>query len=275
MATSTSQPDDVNCPDDSKDGLVAGLVICVVLLVAVTGILVFFIAKHKGWIKTGRLNFKIPKLRRTGQTNERGNCESSTYQERVSPKDLKSKTTGNMSYDMCLPTNTGTGTRSENIKNDEHDQSAGTRISTVSGRSYLELIVEPDNSPMYENVENTNLMRNKTGDDHKLNVSNERQSDIYINFGSDVSDDKNGGSLEEQEGEECDQIYTNVEISEENLSRHGNSNSDEITGEGGENYFVLEKTDSVQDESYLPNAKNQFEISENYFVLEPQNESDD
>ncbi|XP_069142598.1 uncharacterized protein [Argopecten irradians] len=250
---------------DSDDGLIAGLVICVILLVGETAVLGFLFVRHKGWIDTTRFNFELPKIRRT----RRGNGNGETYQEELPQKDYsKSKPTGNvnMSYDENFSVNTGTGT----VTIDIDDQLAGTRTSTVSTRSYLELIVEPDNSPVYENVENDRVMRNKNNEDQNLNVT--RESEVYINFENDVSDYKNTTEVQEPEDGTNDEIYTNVDISEESHSDSSKSHLDQIIDEeDGENYFVLEKTDSIKDEACQSNKGNQSDNSENYFVLEPQN----
>ncbi|XP_060078457.1 uncharacterized protein LOC132557947 [Ylistrum balloti] len=269
--TSTPLPQSATCRDGQRDGLIAGIVVCVVLLMIVCGILIFVLAKQKGWISTRRFNFKIPKFRRPRHANERRNCESSAYQERSPTTDPKSNPIGNMSYEVCpsIKKDRDTGTGSGN--NDKDDQTAEKRISTVSGRSYLELIVGPDGSQVYENVENTHAMRNKTDDDNKIHVSKALDNDVYINFGSDFSDE-NGEIVHEPEVDESDQIYGNVENTNGNVS-YPNSNEPGLTDDDGQNYFVLERTNSIVTENYSSNQENAPEMSDYYFVLEPQNET--
>ncbi|OWF55879.1 uncharacterized protein LOC110454304 [Mizuhopecten yessoensis] len=268
VTTRRPQPEGATCPDDPNGGLVAGIVICVVLLVVMGVVLIILLAKHKGWINRSRFNFKIPKFGGTEQNNRSNDGESSTYQERLPPKHSKLNTTGNMSYDVCLPISAGTGTGT--VNGNKEDDAAGTRTSTVSSKSYLELIVEPTSSPEYENVSKP-IMRNKIDGDHEPNVPRERESDVYINFGIDFDDEINRGSILEPETEDFDEIYSNVPISVGNMTVDDNHDSDPITGEEVDNYFILEKDNTDQAKAHSSNQENESDISENLFVLEPQN----
>lgn len=146
----------------------------------------------------------------------------STNNERISSKADDLYTTGskNTGYEMCLPVNIENG------------------VSDETDRPYLEIIAEPAKTESYyENVRVTPVMRIAADRDKNSRDVTEPESDIYINYGSDVCDHNAKQNMTDE-----DKYYVilenNSEVQPQSISKSNDTREDGMVFQN--NYFVLE-----------------------------------